>query len=523
MRAGAHALLPFFFACVAFVLITALWQGAGSNDYTSAAARHGPSDRATTARADDRSPPAQHGDQALLRGQLLDSQSGEPIAAQVTLFGPRGVERHAEAGADGIFQVGCSMTGRVTLAIPRTAGHFGLFREFDLTSRLPTQSLKLEKRRDLPVVLHTSDGRALAEVAPPSGPWARESWPSILITQAPPAGHSSEGGADPLLATRVGCFLSSVLGDVPLRPGSPACCVGYVRLFEAPPLCCSLVIGSRVLQTIELDGSERLLSFVVDPSELRGALADVELRVADADTGMPPDSRRGLWLGLLGGEPREIPDELDADGRLVLHDVPAGAYELHLRLSGYEHEIRRVDLRAGEHNELGELRLRKGACVAGHILSETGEPVRARVWSSTRDGRDHAVGAASDTPADADWFAICGLPRASVLVGLDDPQWAQNPVEVDLSGGSVQSERLVARRGSLLRVIGPYAAAGAAILRILDGKRVCVWKGGNLEEEVHELRLLPGRYTIEVRRESGPSTREEVELGAESDATILLR
>jgi len=272
-----------------------------------------------------------------------------------------------------------------------------------------------------------------------------------------------------------------------------------------------------------LDGHERSLGFTVDPAELEGLHADMQLRVVDADTGLPPASRRGLWLGLLGGPAAQLDAELDEDGRVLIKDAPAGAVELYLRLTGYEHEVQRVDLHAGERNDIGVLRVHAGASVAGHVVSETGEPVHARVWCSPADGTERSLGMASDTPEGADWFAIRGLPRGSVLVGIDDPRWARNPVEVDLSRGPVQNESLVARPGSILRLVGPYSAAGAARLRVLDELRRCVWRGDSLELELHELRLLPGHYTVEVQRTGRPAVCKELDLGLSSDATILLR
>jgi len=525
MRASAHALLPLFLAGIAFVLIAKLWHGTDSSDFANAPSKRPVRPRTTAALPEDASSSGSAADQTLLRGRLVDVNTGEPIAAGVTLLGEGGIERHAEAGTDGIFHLDCPTSAHLTLAISRTEEHFGLVRELDVPARSPILSLefKLEPRRDLPVVLRTPDGQSLAEVVPPQGPWARETWPSILITQVAPTGRPTEGAPDPLLTTRVGQFSSSVHGDAEQRPGSPECCVGYVRLFESPPVSCSLVIGSRVLQTMVLDGQERLISFVVDPSELQATHADVGLRVVDADTGLPPSARRGIWLGMLGGTAREVDAELDEDGRVEIKDAPAGSVRLFLRLGGYEHQVQRFDLHAGERNDIGVLRVHAGACIAGHVVTETGEPVHARVWSGSREGREHPLGQASDTPDGADWFAICGLPRTNVLVGIDDPRWALNPVEVDPLKASAQNESIVARKGSSLRLIGPYSASGAARMRVLDARNLCVWTGENLEQEVHELQLLPGHYRIEVQREGRPASRQDVDLGRTPDATILLR
>ena len=522
MRAGAQALLPLFLAFVAYVLITTLMNGHESSDFVSAAT-HKPARSGAAQHAAGTSTDGEGDAQELLRGRLVDAQTGEPVAARVTLYSARGNERPGEAGPDGIFQIGCAMPARVTLAIPRTETHFGLLKELDLRRPMPSLSLPLERRRNLPVVLRTLEGKPLAEALPPHGRWAREMWPSILVTATPPTGRPSEGATDPLLATRVGRFLSTVHGDTPLQPGSPEACVGYVRLFQEPPASVSLVLGSHVLQTQLVDTHARMISFVVDPSELEHSRASFTLRVVDEATRQPPEARRGLALGLLGERPSDLEIDLDADGQVEISDVPAGSLELHLLFSGYEHEVRRIDLHAGEHSDLGELRLHPGACVAGHVLSERGEPVSARIWSSTRDGRDHPAGQVTDTPADADWFAVCGLPRATVLVGLDDARFALNPIEVDLSNGSLQSARIVARKGSTLRLVGPYAAAGTASIRVLDAQHLCLWTGDNLEQETHELQLLPGRYSVEVRHSGGTLVRQEVDLAKNPDATILLR
>ncbi|MBK7644585.1 MAG: hypothetical protein IPJ19_16325 [Planctomycetes bacterium] len=522
MRAGAQALLPFFLACIAFVLIATVWESAGGG-FTSRAG--GPkahvAARAAGGGAGSQTP--EPAEQVLVRGRLVDARSGEPVCAPVTLFGAHGFERHAEAGADGIFQVGCPREARLTLAVPRTDTHFGRLKELVARAPFAPLVLSLEPRRDLPVVLRTRDGRALEKVAPPSGEWARETWPTLLITESPPIGRPSEGAPDPLLATRLGRFLSTVHGDVPLRPGSPTCCVGYVRLFQAPPVVCSLVIGSRVLQSVQLEGDERLISFQVDPSELENTHADAELHVIDSETSLPPLARHGVWLGMLGARAHELDAELDHNGRFELEGVAAGSAELELRLSGYENQTRRVDLHAGERNDLGVVRVHPGACVAGHIVSESGEPVHARVWSSSRDGRDRPAGQPVDSPPGADWFAICGLPRTSVLVGLEDPRYALNPVELDLSEGSAQNARIVARRGTLLRLEGPYSAGGAASVRVLDARHLCIWLSDNLEQEVHDLALLPGHYTIEVQHAGGRALRQELDLASGAGATILLR
>jgi len=314
-----------------------------------------------------------------------------------------------------------------------------------------------------------------------------------------------------------------VHGDVELSAGSPEGCVGFVSLFEAPPVSCSLVIGSRVLQTMVLDGQESSINFSVDPSELQATRADIALRVVDADTGLPLAARRGLWLGMLGGSATAVDAELDEDGRVEIKDAPAGSVNLFLRFGDYEHQVQRFDLHAGERNDIGELRVHAGACIAGHVVTETGEAVPARVWSSSREGRDHPLGQATETPDGADWFAICGLPRTNVLIGIDDPHWALNPVEVDLLKGSAQNQSIVARKGSSVRLVGPYSASGAARMRVLDARNLCIWVGENFEQELHELQLLPGHYTIEVLREGRPGTRQALDLGPARDATVLLR
>lgn len=516
MRLSGQALLPIFLGCFAFVVIAALWEGSGGTDFAQATAARAAALRANGGRAENVSGEvidAAH--QMLLHGRLVDVHTGEPVEALVTVLCGQSAGLQAQAGADGNFQVACPISARATLAVPRTERHFGLVHELDLSAGTQSLALKLQPRRDLPVMLRTPDGRALSEVAPPRAAWSRETWPTVLITQTPPSGRPVEGAPDPLLATRVGRFLSSVHGDVELQPGSPEACVGYVQLFQAPPVSCSLVIGSRVLQTMPLDGRERSIHFTVDPAELEGLHADMELRVVDADTGLPPDSRRGLWLGMLGGPATELDVELDSDGRALIRGAPAGAVELYLRMSGYEQQVQRVDLHAGERNDVGEVRVHAGASVAGHVLSETGEAVNTRVWSSPSPSARSAP--------EADWYAIRGLPRGTILLGVDDPRWARNPIEVDLSRGSMQNQNLVARPGSVLRLVGPYSAAGAARLCVFDARRLCVWSGDSLEVEVHELRLLPGHYTVEVQRTGRPISRQELDLSENADATILLR
>jgi len=163
MRVSAQALLPLFLGCFAFVVIAVLWEGSAGTELANVGTMRAAGMRANGGRTEKASREVSDAaQQALLRGRLVDAQTGEPVAALVSVLCAQSQGLEAQAGADGIFQVACPIPARATLAIPRSEAHFGLVREIDLGPSMPSLALKLQPRRDLPVVLRTPDGRPLA-------------------------------------------------------------------------------------------------------------------------------------------------------------------------------------------------------------------------------------------------------------------------------------------------------------------------------------------------------------------------
>ncbi len=451
----------------------------------------------------------------LVRGRVYDAESGEPLSTSVSIHLEDGREVRAESGGDGVFHAECEPSARALVAVERTREHFGLQKQLAIASGTPEIVLPLVPCRSLPVVLLDPGGAPLRSVVdPPHGALALASWPSLVVTDAPLAGsvHESERAAPELC--RVGRWQAEA-SDAP--PG----CEGRLVPLRPPPYVANLVLGDRVLESRRVKGGETLLEFRVDPALLASAKCSLSLRVLDQASGQPPAVHLGLTLCPVG-ERRELALlEIDDAGRVEIEDLPAGAADLRLEFGGYEHQTRTIELLPGQHNDLGDVLLAAGACIAGSVTTSSGEPVAARLWCARAEGREQPVGRWSNMAEGSNSFAACSLPRGSLLLGLDDGLHALNPIQVDTSRGSLQNLHVEAKKGDLLRLAGPYSS-GAAHLRLLDEHGLCLWSGDNLEHDVHELCLLPGRYSVEVLHADARRTHQEFELGHIPRVTLLL-
>lgn len=451
-----------------------------------------------------------------VRGRVFDARSGEPLVASIAIHLEDGGEARTESSADGMFHLECAPAARARLTVPKSREHLGLEQELAVAPGMRELALALAPCRTLPVLLLDPGGAPLrAVVEPQHAGLAVRAWPSVLVSSAAPAEsvRASESAMPEFL--RVGRW-------IPEPSDQPPGCEGHVQLSCAPPAFASLVLGDRVLETRALGGTEALLEFRVDPARLAEARCSLALRVLDAATGQPPVNHLGLTLAPVGDRRELALLEIDDAGRVEFEDLPAGALDLRLEFGGYEHETRTLELSAGQRNDLGDIQIRHGACISGSVSTRSGEPVPARLWCSSEEGREHPVGRWSNLAEGSSTFAVCSLPRAKLLLGIDDGTHALNPIWVDTSRGSLQNLQLEARKGDLLRLAGPYASSGAARLRLCDGHGLCLWTGDNVEAEEHELCLLPGPYSVEVLHADGRRTHREFELGSVPRVTLLL-
>jgi RNA polymerase sigma factor (sigma-70 family) len=132
-------------------------------------------------------------------------------------------------------------------------------------------------------------------------------------------------------------------------------CLGYLELFDDPPLHVALVDGNVVLAREELQSGAEELTFVVAKEELaakhQATRAGLKLHVV-----LPGGAAaRECWVLLDCSPPADL--KLGPDGRGVTLDLPPGPTLATLDCRGYTRTQLTCELVAGEVRDLGEIQL----------------------------------------------------------------------------------------------------------------------------------------------------------------------
>lgn len=206
---------------------------------------------------------------------------------------------------------------------------------------------------------------------------------------------------------------------------------------------------------------------------------------------------------------------LRADGKVDVGLPSDVAGDVSIGVRGFESVRRRVVASSGANVDLGDVRLRRGATLAGVLRAYDGRPapnveVLADVSSSKRSVKTDASGA----------FQIDGLPSGTVRV--ESPAGPWGPATAFRVGLPLTEDLVLAlpRPGLLSMVLldrsGAPRPRGAVVFRDAGGEPMSVGSDRADERGRFEASLGPGVYTVEA--DGFPAETVEVR---EDDVTFL--
>jgi hypothetical protein len=126
-------------------------------------------------------------------------------------------------------------------------------------------------------------------------------------------------------------------------------CLGVLELLEEPPLFVSLVLGTAIVATREIDAVPNELVFALSAEDLSSRLASLRLRL------LSPDGKTAVNSGMAMLHAETLQSrKLDADGRVEFAGMLPGGYELTLSSSGSMQQ-RQIVLEPGQVLDLGDV------------------------------------------------------------------------------------------------------------------------------------------------------------------------
>ena len=286
----------------------------------------------------------------------------------------------------------------------------------------------------------------------------------------------------------------------------------------------SLVSHHCVLQSMLIHPEVREARFIVEPADLLALRAEVRAWIIDAATGLPLAAKVSAKPGpsSFAITQQAVADRLS--GAVTLAGVAPGPCWWIAEADGYATVRRKIMVPRGETLDLGVIALDPPVSLAGSVHSANGKPLECILSVSRIEpskGPRLAEEIQRSTSGSDGRFRITGLlPAVYVLavVGTPtrspyppDPALRSSPLQVDATGGSV--EEILLEASATTRVTfpvskfeerWPYLEAISANGLVADG----TWLGRWFDEAWID--VLPGDYTLEIRRIDGSVFRQEL-------------
>jgi hypothetical protein len=291
---------------------------------------------------------------------------------------------------------------------------------------------------------------------------------------------------------------------------------GTVLTDIAPPFFISAVVRDEVLQTKEVRVQDSIVTFVIDPAEVRARLGGFRLRVV---AGGQPVERASVELtdaGSGGGGWKT-----DSDGRLAVANYLSGILILRIEAAGQGRIERWVRLASGRVTDLGEIALEPAAVIEGRVLDPDGNPVPALMRFRYLDelGSPQAIDELqwSGMRAREGRFVRGECRRGRHLV-FATSAFATRVLVVDTSTGDVRGLDVRLERGTNVTFEGGPEDRWR-LVEIRDGAGLPVTARRLWSPPRFEILLAPGPYTLSVFDDETLVRREEFVVGTEP-ATI---
>jgi hypothetical protein len=316
-------------------------------------------------------------------------------------------------------------------------------------------------------------------------------------TDADGSNVSSATRANVESASRDGISSRPVLSPDDLTSTEPYS--GILALADPLPAYVSVTLADVVLQTQFVPFGAEEVVFHISTDELAGNAGGLRFRLVDDETGRPiTQGRVGLHSNGKYGTGREI---IDPNGYVVFDSEAPGPRHLCIVAKGYEWVLEQVHIDAGYVTDLGTIRLQRPITIAGDVLDENGQPVRAWVslWPLERYDATMRINEHFCWRSDENGhFEIRPAGRHKYVVRLNDDDWDGAPVSVDATSGTIAGVRLRATKGSNVSVnFDPETPRGAR-LRVADAQGLPVAERAVDAKRKTKVRLAPGRYHMNV-------------------------
>lgn len=440
-------------------------------------------------------------DSVLLSGRVLGAPLELLTDATMTLVDASGSATEATIGAGGHYSAFGLRPGRVRIvvrgdgllqhdeSIVLTGDRERHTHDVELTAALtlPVRFVSSTTKEPLAGGRHTLF-RHLSVIATRTPVEQFESVRTWCAWHADAGRWSDESGGEPSAAGRSGTALE----------------------ISAPlPVWAHLVLRDVVLETRLVDGSQSELVFEIDEAALRARFVPCVVRCVDARNGAPLANAK-VDIGFQDSTGPSA--TTDAEGLASFDERPPGVQQVRVRLDG--HASASAWAMAGVDAPF-EIALWPCASIAGRVVADSGEPLKAKVEARTRASStapdDHESWAQATASHDGAFTLPC-LDATAVRVVASCDGFAPAWTDFDASG-NVEGLDLRLVRGTEVLFLAPSVAWMRVHLRDASGGVVVsLWVAPSAPKRQ---RLAPGRYEIEVVV-AGSSMREELVVGGES-------
>jgi hypothetical protein len=197
---------------------------------------------------------------------------------------------------------------------------------------------------------------------------------------------------------------------------------GTLSFAQAPPSHIALLLRNAVLDQQVIQPGQQEVKFVVDMDAVKKLLGSATLRVVDADTGEPITDARVSLSSSNGGGPGS---KLDETGRAVVENLAPGLLHCQINAKNHEQYDSAVRIEAGQHLDLGEIRLGPATPLTGMVLDEGGKPANATITWTELKWRTMPTKFVSNRIArvEADGtFSLWGTGRGPIAVQARSPE-----------------------------------------------------------------------------------------------------
>lgn len=315
-------------------------------------------------------------------------------------------------------------------------------------------------------------------------------------------------------------------------------CIGSLQLLHPPPLWVGLDVFGTNLGWELLSPGRREVVFHLDPPDLEARFARLTLRVVDP-TSRSPVAQALVTLRADDSAHRRKDQSsvpTGSDGRVELVRIVPGGYELEVFRGESQHQ-EMLELRPGEHRDLGDVPLGTATGFEVLVVDARGEPVSAPVEIGPyRKGARNCEIYPQMMRHQSDPQGRCHLPMQS------DPVMVRAAVEIGRSNGPAYAQEVSGVRSANV-LVDPGSIPPAPIrlqlespspvhlttsrpdgtrFEVLDELDVIVARSVRPDERALEIELVPGNYRVRGVASDGSASPEVPFSVGHEPATIAL-